>query len=580
MRELKTRIISGERTLDLQLAALKLEQQANGSTENIQTTDILQQTVNWEGYKEINSLEGHENYVIGVAFSPKGDLIASASWDNTVKLWKPDGTLIHTLTGHENYVIGVAFSPKGDLIASTSWDNTVKLWKPDGTLIHTLTGHENYVIGVAFSPKGDLIASTSWDNTVKLWKPDGTLIHTLTGHENYVIGVAFSPKGDLIASTSNDNTVKLWRFNQDDLTAHACQWMSDYLKNNPNVTEEERRLCGVEASVTALFFQGEKLAAEGKVDSAISAFQKAVKLGSNFPFNAAIAKELAQENKVKEAEKLLRAFIKLDDNIDLLPKTEVKDQNPVLVVRQFQAEGKVKKAVQLIKDRKIEEAINKFKEAQKLQSDIDLNSDTEEIEIDAEAVAKKLAAPGKVEEGKYLAKDGKIEQAISLFKEAQKLQSDIDLNSDTEEIEKNPETVAKNFAALSKLEVGKTLAKHGEIDEAINLYKEAKKLDSELEITADDWSYICHRGSLYNRAKDVMFACEKAVKIAPENGGFIGSRGLARALTGDFPGAIKDFEAYIKWTEDDEFKARLQGWVDALKKGENPFTEEVLEELK
>ncbi|NES76128.1 MULTISPECIES: hypothetical protein [unclassified Okeania] len=71
------------------------------------------------------------------------------------------------------------------------------------------------------------------------------------------------------------------------------------------------------------------MAAEGKVESAISAFQKAVKLGSNFPFNPAIVKELTQENKVKEAEKLLRAFIELDHNINLLPKTEVREQNPL-----------------------------------------------------------------------------------------------------------------------------------------------------------------------------------------------------------------------------------------------------------
>ena len=323
----------------------------------------------------------HEDDVFDVAFSPKGDLIASVSGDKTVKLWQPDGTLVRTLD-HEYYVSNVAFSPKGDLIASASDDKTVKLWQPDGTLVRTLTGHENGVNSVAFSPKGDLIASASRDGTVKLWKPDGTLVRTLIGHENGVNSVAFSPKGDLIASASDDKTVKLWRFNRDDLIAHACQWMSDYLKNNPNVTEEERRLCGVEVSATALFLQGEKL----------------------------------------------------------------------------------------IED--------------------------------------------------------------------------------------------KNF------------------DAAILAYERAQKLDVNLEITARDWNSICWDGSLYKQAKDVMFACEKAVQLAPEDGYIRDSRGLARALTGDFPGAIKDFEAYIKWTDNAEEKAQRQGWVDALKKGENPFTEEVLEKLR
>ncbi|MGD1701335.1 tetratricopeptide repeat protein [Dapis sp. BLCC M229] len=62
-----------------------------------------------------------------------------------------------------------------------------------------------------------------------------------------------------------------------------------------------------------------------------------------------------------------------------------------------------------------------------------------------------------------------------------------------------------------------------------------------------------------------MFACKKAVKIAPE-GSIIGSRGLAWALTGDFSRAIQDFELFIKWSDDDEEKAQQQGWVYTLKK--------------
>ena len=77
-----------------------------------------------------------------------------------------------------------------------------------------------------------------------------------------------------------------------------------------------------------------------------------------------------------------------------------------------------------------------------------------------------------------------------------------------------------------------------------------------------------------------MFACENAVKLAPKDEDIINSRGLARALTGDFEGAIKDFEKFVEWTNNEKDKAQRKGWIESLKKGENPFTDEVLEGLR
>ncbi|MDJ0689527.1 MAG: hypothetical protein QNJ41_13555 [Xenococcaceae cyanobacterium MO_188.B32] len=63
--------------------------------------------------------------------------------------------------------------------------------------------------------------------------------------------------------------------------------------------------------------------------------------------------------------------------------------------------------------------------------------------------------------------------------------------------------------------------------------------------------------------------------------GSLDSRGLARALTGNIQGAIDDFQEYVKSPHRAErYKSKRQQWIEALKKGENPFTDEVLEDLK
>ena len=91
-----------------------------------------------------------------VAFSPNGKLLASASYDSTVKLWSTqDGSLVRTLKGHSHAVTSVAFSPNGKLVASGSWDYTVKLWSTqDGSLVRTLKWYSNAVLSVAFTLSG------------------------------------------------------------------------------------------------------------------------------------------------------------------------------------------------------------------------------------------------------------------------------------------------------------------------------------------------------------------------------------------------------------------------------------------
>lgn len=100
--------------------------------------------------------------------------LASASWDNTVRLWDvASGQVRHLLEGHTGIAQGVSFSPDGRTLASSSYDGTVRLWDvASGQAGRVLKGHANWVHFVTFSPDGSLLASCGGDETIRLWDPD------------------------------------------------------------------------------------------------------------------------------------------------------------------------------------------------------------------------------------------------------------------------------------------------------------------------------------------------------------------------------------------------------------------------
>jgi sperm-associated antigen 16 protein len=159
------------------------------------------------------SFKGHLNAVAAVAFHPRKDIIATASDDETWKVWSlPDCELIMSGEGHRNWIAGVAFHPEGTSLATASGDGTVKLWDfKRAACAATFEDHTAAVWAVAWHHGGDFLASCSMDHTARLWDVHSERCRqTFRGHVDSVNAVCWQPHTATVCTGSGDKTVSLW----------------------------------------------------------------------------------------------------------------------------------------------------------------------------------------------------------------------------------------------------------------------------------------------------------------------------------------------------------------------------------
>ena len=156
---------------------------------------------------------------------------------NTINLYEDDRYgrhLKHTFIGHTGCVWNVAYSEDGQWVASASADDTIRIWNPRvGHEVQQFNSCTLHLSNLAFSPDGKMLAIGQWDGKVILSLSDSMIgASVFEGHTGPVTSVAFHPKLPILASVSTDGNLQIWSFE----TASPAEIKHNLLNHNAPLT--------------------------------------------------------------------------------------------------------------------------------------------------------------------------------------------------------------------------------------------------------------------------------------------------------------------------------------------------------
>jgi cytochrome c len=151
-------------------------------------------------------LEGHTAPIVSLAASPDGVTLASASWDQTVRLWPLRGGAPRVLEGHTQNVNGLAFAPDGRTLVSVGYDQSLRIWPLSGAVPPTVVAMPSPLNAVSVGADGEIVAGGA-DGKLYFLTSTGRIAGEVAAGPRPVISIAVSPDGALVAAANVGGSV-------------------------------------------------------------------------------------------------------------------------------------------------------------------------------------------------------------------------------------------------------------------------------------------------------------------------------------------------------------------------------------
>ncbi len=513
-----------------------------------------------ESDKKIQQLEGHSSILNSASFSEDGQRIVTASGDTTARVWNANsGAELQQLKGYEYGVNSASFSPDGQRIVTASWDNTVRVWNAEsGKELQQLKGHSSAAYSASFSPDGQRIVTASWDNTARVWDAEsGAELLQLGGHSSSMNSASFSKDGRRIVTASWDNTARVWDAESGaellQLDGHSS------IVNSASFSRDGQRIVTASNDNTTRVWDAESGAELLQLDGHSSSVRSA-----SFSRDGQRIVTASDDYTARVWDAESGALLqKLEGHTAPVRGANFSRDGQWIVTASVDNTARIWPAHNLTQ--LLEQGCD-YLNAYFVTHPYDLETLTS-CQTDARKIA---AAPAFIKAGDRNAANHQIEQAIASYQDALRWNPSVSIQ---------PEQRAQVQSAPFWIGQGKNAMSKDDTLKAIEDIETAFQLDPSVRVSAVVLSSLCWVGSLEDYAKEAISICDEAVERLP-TANVYDSRGVARALIGDYSGAVADLEKAIALGLDEEYEVKRKAWVTALKAGRNPLTPSELEALK